>query len=83
MNNSIPHTTGYILAVGKSTRMGEDKGLKAFNGKVLVASVIEELQKAVNKVVIVSSNPSYEQFGLEVVEDLVKNIGPAGDIYTD
>ncbi|MEX0998044.1 MAG: molybdenum cofactor guanylyltransferase [Flavobacteriaceae bacterium] len=82
MNKSIPHTTGYILAGGKSSRMGEDKGLKLFNGKALVQTVIDQMQLAVDKVVLVSNNSDYKQFGLEVIEDVVKNIGPAGGIYT-
>ena len=81
---SIPtsNTTGYILAGGKSSRMGEDKGLKIFNGKYLVQIVIEQMQIVFNQVVIVSNNSDYQQFGLEVIEDEVKNIGPAGGIYT-
>ncbi|MEX2564732.1 MAG: molybdenum cofactor guanylyltransferase [Cyclobacteriaceae bacterium] len=82
MNKPVPHTTGYILAGGKSSRMGEDKGLKLFNGKALVKTVIVQMQLAVDKVVIVSNNKYYQQFGLEVIEDVVKNIGPAGGIYT-
>lgn len=82
MSITISNTTGYILAGGKSSRMGEDKGLKIFHGKYLVQIVIEQMQTAFNQVVIVSNNVGYQQFGLEVVEDKVKNIGPAGGIYT-
>lgn len=82
MNNPVPHTTGYILAGGKSSRMGEDKGLKLFDGKALVQTVIEQMKLAVDKVVIVSNDTDYNQFGLEVIEDVVKDIGPAGGIYT-
>lgn len=82
MNTPFLHTTGYILAGGKSSRMGEDKGLMLFNGAPLVQTIIHQLQQAVEKVVLVSNNPAYEQFGLEVIADLVKNIGPAGGIYT-
>lgn len=71
----------YILAGGKSSRMGNDKGLLLFNGKPLVQKVIEELSPVVNKVIIVSNNHEYEQFGLQVIEDLIKNIGPAGGIH--
>lgn len=71
----------YILAGGKSSRMGNDKGLLLFNGKPLVQKVIEELSPVVNKVIIVSNNHEYEKFGLQVLEDLIKNIGPAGGIH--
>lgn len=73
---------GYILAGGKSSRMGTDKGLMHFHGKPMIVHVIEQLKPAVDKIVIVSNNPEYEKFGFEVVTDLIKNIGPAGGIFT-
>lgn len=82
MNKSISQIRGYILAGGKSSRMGEDKGLKQFNGKALVQTVIDQMQLALDEVVIVSNNLDYKQFGLVVIEDVIKNIGPAGGIYT-
>ena len=73
---------GYILAGGKSSRMGTDKGLMVLNGKPIVQSVIDNLHPEVNKVVIVSNNRAYEKFGFEVIEDVIKDIGPAGGIYS-
>lgn len=73
---------GYILAGGKSSRMGTDKGLMMLNGKATVQHVIEQMQPAVDKVIIVSNNPDYKKFGLEVIGDLIKDIGPAGGIYS-
>ena len=72
----------YILAGGKSSRMGRDKGLILFKGKPLIQHVIEQLVPAVNKVVIVANNTAYENFGLEIIEDLIIDIGPAGGIYS-
>ena len=72
---------GYILAGGKSSRMGTDKGLLLFNGKPIIQQVIEQLRPALNKMVIVSNNPEYEKLGLEVIGDLIKDIGPAGGIH--
>ena len=75
-------TNGYILAGGKSSRMGIDKGLILLNGKAVVQHVIDALIPVMENIVIVSNNPEYQQFGLGVIEDLVKEIGPAGGIYT-
>lgn len=61
--------------------MGTDKGLLNFKGKPLVLKVIEQLQGAVHKTVIVSNNPEYEKFGLEVIPDLIQAKGPAGGIH--
>ncbi len=73
---------GYILAGGKSSRMGMDKGLMLFKGKPLIQYIIEQLQPAVKSLVLVANNPAYKDFGLDVIEDSIKSIGPAGGIYT-
>lgn len=82
MDTKIKHTNAYILAGGKSSRMGTDKGLLLFEGKAMIQYVIEQMQPIFEKLVIVSNNPEYEKFGLEVIPDLIKDIGPAGGIYT-
>ena len=82
MNNKINNINGYILAGGKSSRMGIDKGLILFNGKVIIQHIIEQLQPLVSKLVIVSNNDEYEKFGIEVIADLIKDTGPAAGIYT-
>lgn len=82
IRNKENSVNGYILAGGKSSRMGTDKGLMLFNDKPIILHVIEQLLPSVNKAVIVSNNSDYEKFGLEVVSDVIKNIGPAGGIYT-
>jgi len=74
--------SAYILAGGKSSRMGQDKGLMLLNGKPLVNYIIEQLQSITNDIIIVSDNPEYKNFGLEVIPDLIKDIGPVGGIYT-
>jgi molybdopterin-guanine dinucleotide biosynthesis protein A len=82
MDTKTKNINGYILAGGKSSRMGTDKGLLLFEGKAMIQYVIEQLQPVFDKLVIVSNNPEYEKFGLEVIPDLIKDIGPAGGIYT-
>lgn len=82
MDTQTKSMNAYILAGGKSSRMGTDKGLILFEGKAMILHVIEQLQPVFNKLVIVSNNPEYEKFGLEVIPDLIKDIGPAGGIYT-
>jgi len=72
----------YILAGGKSSRMGEDKGLLELNGKTIMEYVIAQVKPLFKTVFIVSSNEQYSRFGLEVIPDLVKDIGPAGGILT-
>jgi molybdopterin-guanine dinucleotide biosynthesis protein A len=82
MNSKNKHINGYILAGGKSSRMGTDKGLLFIAGKPMIQYVIDQMQGVFEHVVIVSNNLAYEKFGLEVIPDLIKDIGPAGAIYT-
>ena len=82
MNLKKTIVNGYILAGGKSSRMGTDKGLLLIEGKPMIQYVIEQMQFVFDKLVIVSNNPDYEKFGLKVIPDLIKDIGPAGGIYT-
>jgi molybdopterin-guanine dinucleotide biosynthesis protein A len=82
VDNKIKNTNGYILAGGKSSRMGTDKGLLLIEGKAMIEYVIEQMQSVFDNLVIVSNNPAYQKFGLKVIPDLIKDIGPAGGIYT-
>ena len=64
--------TGIILAGGRGSRMGYvDKGLQTFNGKAMVAHVLERLAPQVDEVLI-SANQSLDQysaFGHRVIAD--------------
>jgi len=74
--------TGIILSGGKSSRLGEEKGLAEFNGKLLIQHAIDIL-KPVCDTIIVSANKQldgYAAFGYEVVEDQIKDIGPMGGL---
>tara|TARA_R110002049_G_scaffold309212_2_gene518720 strand:+ start:3366 stop:4166 length:801 start_codon:yes stop_codon:yes gene_type:complete len=76
------HITGIILAGGKSTRMGTDKGFLMLNGKKFVEHSIDALKPMVSKIMIVSDNPDYDIFGLERIDDFIKNAGPVSGIYS-
>ncbi len=76
--------TGIILAGGKSSRMGKDKGLCEFNGKALVTYAIETLRPLCSHLIISANHfpEKYEQYGIPVIADEIKDIGPMGGIYT-
>lgn len=74
--------TGIILAGGKSSRMGEDKGLMLLNGKPMIQYVIDAVSKLTDKIIIVSNSSKYEQFGCKVIPDVVKDKGPLGGIIS-
>lgn len=74
--------TGIILAGGKSSRMGFDKGLAKIAGKTSIEHVVAALQKVTDSIIIISNNNSYDFLGHPIYKDLVNPCGPMGGIFT-
>lgn len=75
--------TGIILAGGKSSRMGTDKGLVLYKKKPMIQHIINHLKDAgIQKIMIVSANEEYSRFKTSVFKDIIPNKGPLGGIYT-
>ena len=74
--------TGILLAGGRSSRMGSDKGLLDFRGRLLAEYPLALLQKHCGTIIISSNNPEYGQFGYPVVADERMDCGPAGALAT-
>ncbi|WP_372937285.1 molybdenum cofactor guanylyltransferase [Seonamhaeicola sp.] len=74
--------TGIILAGGKSSRMGSDKGFIKLNDKRFVLYSIEALKPLISEILIVSDNENYDTFGYKRIEDIIKNSGPVAGIYS-
>jgi len=74
--------TGIILAGGKSSRMGRDKGLIELNNKPLINYTIEALKPYCDQILISSNSKEYKSLGYPVYEDKIKNCGPMGGIYS-
>jgi len=71
-----------ILAGGKSSRMGTDKGLLMLNNKPMIGYIIETLLQITNDIIIVSNNNEYAKFNIPIYTDLIKESGPLAGIYT-
>lgn len=82
MLKKFNNITGIILAGGKSSRMGSDKGLTLFNNKPLINYVIDVLQPLCEKIIISANNSEYDKFGYDVIKDIVPDSGPMGGIYS-
>ncbi len=71
-----------MLAGGKSSRMGTDKGLIKVNGIPLIQYLLDRLMKVHKNIYIVANNLAYEQFGFPTYPDLISDVGPIGGLYT-
>lgn len=77
-----PELSAYILCGGKSSRMGEEKGLVEFQGKSFVQWILEAVFPFVADPVLVTKNPAYGSFQLEMIPDVIADKGPVGGVYT-
>lgn len=74
--------TGIVLAGGKSSRMGRDKGIIELGGKKFIDYIIAALVPNVSEVIIIANNDNYNNLGYKVYNDIIKERGPLGGIYT-
>jgi len=78
--DAIPDVSAYILAGGRSTRMGSDKALVLLNGRTLLARMLEAARSLTSNVRIVGDPAKYKTFA-PVVEDIFLGCGPLGGIH--
>jgi molybdenum cofactor guanylyltransferase len=74
--------TGIVLSGGKSSRMGEEKGLAVFNGRPLIKYAIEILENVCDEVLISANNhqEEYAKFNCRVIADVHEGVGPMGGL---
>ncbi len=75
-------TTGAVLAGGRSSRMGRDKGLMEMDGIALTERMWRLLKEVCPKAIIIANRNGYEKIGAEVYNDLIPGKGPMGGIHT-
>lgn len=73
--------TGFVLAGGKSSRMGSDKSLLPWNGSTLLEQTKTLLEQVCEKVFILGPPEIYGSFG-QCFEDIHPDCGPLGGIHT-
>jgi len=71
--------SGYVLAGGKSSRMGRDKALLELAGKPLVLRAVEKLGLVCSEVSILGNREELEAYA-PLVRDLHEDCGPLGGI---
>jgi molybdopterin-guanine dinucleotide biosynthesis protein A len=72
---------GYVLAGGKSSRMGRDKALLELAGRPLAWHAVTKLRRVCADVQILSSQPELEEFA-PLVRDMHPGCGPLGGLET-
>jgi molybdenum cofactor guanylyltransferase len=70
----------WVLAGGKSSRMGSDKAFLQLDGRTLLARALEVVRAITPDFHIVGSRAKFELFG-PVVEDVFGDRGPLGGIH--
>ncbi|MBT8265988.1 MAG: molybdenum cofactor guanylyltransferase [Bacteroidia bacterium] len=74
--------TGIILAGGKSSRMGSEKGFVKYKDLPFISHVVNAMKPLVSSTIIISSNSAYDPFCDLRVEDEIKNAGPLAGLYS-
>lgn len=80
MNRPMPFDVGgYVLAGGKSSRMGQDKALMMLEGRPLVERAVAKLSAICREVRILGSRPELARYA-PLVPDLHSGCGPMGGL---
>ena len=75
-------TAGFILAGGKSSRMGQDKALLPYRGSTLVQHIAGFVAAVAGSATVVGRPAIYVGLNLPAIPDLYPHTGPLGGIVT-
>jgi len=76
----VENVTAFVLAGGKSSRMGADKAFLELDGRTLLARALEVAGAVASAVLIVGEQSKFASFGT-VVSDIHPGCGPLGGIH--
>ena len=80
MDAASPEVTTFILAGGKSTRMGADKAFVTLDGRTLLERALELARSVTRDVRIVGDSAKFALFA-PAVEDRFRDCGPLAGIH--
>ena len=72
---------GFVLAGGRSSRMGSDKALLPFKGATLVQHVAAQVYQSVGNVILVGDPERYSYLSYPVIADIYPARGPLSGIH--
>jgi molybdenum cofactor guanylyltransferase len=80
-DRNVENVTGFVLAGGKSSRMGADKALLELDGQTLLARTMDVAGQVTRQVSLVGDRKRLAAFG-PAIEDVYPECGPLGGIHT-
>jgi len=80
MHGSPSSRAGYLIAGGKSTRMGENKAFIDFRGQSLLERALQTLRQACDAVTIVGDPETFGHYA-HVISDIFPGCGPLAGIH--
>lgn len=72
--------TAFVLAGGKSTRMGREKAMLELDGRTLLERALKLASAVAAETIIVGARGEYERYG-RMIEDVYPEQGPLGGIH--
>lgn len=78
MNRSL---TGIILAGGRSSRLGQEKGLAILNNKPLIEYTIDCLLPLCDEILISTNSTDYLHYGFKAIADIFPGKGPVCGVH--
>jgi molybdenum cofactor guanylyltransferase len=74
--------SGFVLAGGKSKRMGREKALLPYGDRTLVEIVAKTVRDVAGSVTLIGDPAKFGHLGLPVIPDEIASCGPASGLYT-
>jgi molybdopterin-guanine dinucleotide biosynthesis protein A len=76
----VPDVTAFIIAGGKSSRMGQDKAFLQVDGRMMIDHAILQAHSAADEIFIVGPKEKFGAFG-RIVKDIFEDCGPLGGLH--
>ena len=82
-NEKVKDVSGVVLAGGRSSRYRENKALAQVHGVPLIERVLNVMRPIFSHLIIITNTPDeYSYLKLPMYQDIIKDLGPLGGIYT-
>jgi molybdenum cofactor guanylyltransferase len=83
MSRSTQGALGFVVAGGRSERMGRDKALLPWGESTLLAHAVNRLRAVCGEVrILCGPEPRYVEHGVPVLTDALGPMGPLGGVYS-